>query len=295
MDYTSRANKTVLITGATGNVGIELIRSLNKLQHQLDIIAGVRDLKNGNEKLAEYDIRLEKFDFQEIESYQPALKNCDILFLLRPPRISEVEKYFKPLINIARAENIKHIVFLSVQGVENSSIIPHHKIEKLIIASKISYTFLRPGYFMQNFSTSLRNDLVKNKIVFLPAGNAKFTLIDVRDIGAVAAEIIANTAMHINRSYELTCGDKLSFKEMADKLSEVLATRITYQSPNLLNFYLKKRKEKMPVMLILVMIMLHYFPGFQKEPAISDCVEKITGRQPISFSRFISDNKTALT
>jgi hypothetical protein len=46
----------------------------------------------------------------------------------------------------------------------------------------------------------------------------------------------------------------------------------------------------MPVMLILVMIMLHYFPRFQQEPVLTDWVEKITGQEPITFEEFIQDN-----
>ena len=82
--------------------------------------------------------------------------------MLRPPQISDVKKYFAPLVETAKKSSIKHIVFLSVQGVDNSKIIPHHKIEKSIVDSKIIYTFLRPAYFMQNFTTTLRNDLVND-------------------------------------------------------------------------------------------------------------------------------------
>jgi uncharacterized protein YbjT (DUF2867 family) len=143
---------------------------------------------------------------------------------------------------------------------------------------------------MQNFTTTLQDDLIQKKQIFLPAGNAKFTLIDVRDIGAVTAHILTNSTLHINKSYELTNKEKLTFAEMAAKLSSVLGVKIRFISPNLIRFFLTKRKEKMPVMLILVMIMLHYFPRFQKEPSITDWVEKITGREPITFAQFINDN-----
>lgn len=281
----------ILITGATGNVGIEVIKSLHLLDHQLDISAGVRDLVRDKEKLANYRITLVHFDFTDINSYEPALVNCDILFLLRPPQIADVDKYFKPLIEMASLKRVKHVVFLSVQGVENSKIIPHHKIEKLIVESKIPFTFLRPAYFMQNFTTILRNDLVNKSLIFLPAGQAKFTLIDVRDIGRVAANILLDIAPNINQSYDLTSDEKLTFGEMAVMLSDGLGRKIQFKSPNLASFYLQKRKEKIPSMFILVMIMLHYFPRFQKEPVTADSIEKITGSPAISFVQFIRENK----
>lgn len=285
----------VLITGSTGNVGIEVIKSLQNIRHNLDLYAGVRDLNKDKIKLANYKIKFSQFDFMDFNSYKSSLSGCEILFLLRPPQISEVEKYFKPIIDICIEMRVQHIIFLSVQGVEKSNIIPHHKIEKLIIDSRISYTFLRPAYFMQNFTTTLRNELLKKKCIYLPAGKARFTLIDVRDIGAVSANILTNVSQHINKSYELTSKESLTFSEMASILSSHLGIKIKFKSPNLINFFLTKRKEKIPVMLIFVMIMLHYFPRFQKEPEVSDWVEKLTGRQPISFGQFINDNKKLLT
>ena len=285
--------RRVLITGATGNVGIEVIKALQQINHQLDLYAGVRNIENDKIYFKDFIIKYSHFDFTDINTYT-ALNNSDILFLLRPPQLADVKKYFKPIIETCKIKGVKHIVFLSVQGVEKSKIIPHHKIEKLIVESKINYTFLRPAYFMQNFSTTLRNDLVKNKLVYLPAANSKFTLVDVRDIGAVAALVLNNVSLHINKSYELTCKEKLTFKQMALALSKVLGIHINYKSPNLVSFFLAKRKEKFPAMLILVMIMLHYFPRFQKEPGITNCIQNLINRQPISFEQFIIDYRKLL-
>jgi len=285
---------TVLITGSSGNVGKELIKALGEIKHNLTICAGVRSLHEDRGMLADYKIEYKKFDFTDIKSFKPALSVCDVLFLLRPPQISRVEKYFKPLIDTCKSATVRHIVFLSVQGVEKSKIIPHHKIEKLIVDSEIPYTFLRPAYFMQNFTTTLRNDLVNKRQIYLPAGNAKFTLIDVRDIGSVAASVVSNVSQHVNKSYELTCKEKLNFLQMAKKLSEHLGIQIQYRSPDLISFFFRKRKERIPIMLIGVMIMLHYFPRFQKEPDVTDWVERLTGKEAITFEQFVNDNKKLL-
>lgn len=284
-------NKQVLITGATGNVGLEVINSLSRMDHQLDIYAGVRDPVSDQKKFTNTNIYFSKFDFMDPRTYGPGLSNCQILFLLRPPQISDVEKYFKPIIEVCKEKHVEHIVFLSVQGVEKSSIIPHHKIEKLIVDSQIPYTFLRPAYFMQNFTTMLRSDLVNKKLIYLPAGKAKFTLIDVRDIGAVAAVILQENTKHVNMSYELTNRECLGFSEMAKYLSENLGTKIEYQSPNLLAFFLRKRKEKLPTAMIFVMMMLHFLPRFQKDPPLTDWVLKITGQEPTTLKQFVLDHK----
>ncbi|WP_128545442.1 NmrA family NAD(P)-binding protein [Larkinella soli] len=284
----------VLITGATGNVGLEVIRALEPLPHSYRVLAGVRNVEKDKTALAGYRVTPVPFDFTDKRTYWQALEGSDLLFLLRPPQLSDVNKYFRPLIDQAVRAGVKHIVFLSVQGVESSSVIPHHKIEKLIVASKIPYTFLRPAYFMQNFTTTLRNDLVQNRLIFLPAGSAKFTLVDVEDIGKVAAQVIRNPAAHANRAYDLTCYEKLGFPEMADRLSRGLGTTIRYESPNLLKFFLRKRREGIAPAFILVMILLHFLPRFQKEPVITDWIEKITGEKPRGFDLFIQENKARL-
>jgi len=284
----------VLITGATGNVGIEVLTALRKLDHQLEIIAGVRNIEIGNEKLSNFNINKVAFDFTDIGTFLPAFKGIDILFLLRPPQISDVKKYFVPLIDAAKNASVKHIIFLSVQGVENSNIIPHHKIEKVIVESKIPFTFLRPAYFIQNFTTTLHNDLMQNQRIYLPAGNAKFTLIDVSDIGAVTAKILTEPQKHTSKRYELTNYERLTFAEMADKISKGIGKPVKFISPNLLQFFLTKRKENMPTMLILVMIMLHYLPRFKKTPPTTSWVKTITGQEAKSFEEFVRNNKKQL-
>lgn len=82
---------------------------------------------------------------------------------------------------------------------------------------------------------------------------------------------------------------------MAEILSNHLGIDIQFKSPNLLSFFLTKRKEKLPAMLIFVMIMLHYFPRFQAEPETTAWVEKIINRPATTFEEFIKSNIGTLT
>lgn len=286
--------KRILITGATGNAGKAVIQSLVNKSENIEILAGARKPLPDEKPFNSSQVISVLFDFEERETIRLALEQTDILLLLRPPQLADAKKYFEPLIELAEENQVEHIVFLSVQGVEENSLIPHHKIEKLISNSKLAFTFLRPAYFMQNFTTSLKKDLVENDKIYLPAGRAKFTLIDVEDIGKTAAEVILHHENHKKRAYDLTNNERLNFSEMAEILSEELGRNIRYKSPNLLSFFLKKKKENTPTALILVMIMLHYLPRFKKTPPTSDWVEKITGQEPISFSDFVHRNASEL-
>ncbi|ADR21320.1 NAD(P)-dependent oxidoreductase [Marivirga tractuosa] len=286
---------TILITGATGNVGQAILSSFLIGNFEAKIIAGIRnpdDLKE-QEKLPPPFLKQE-FDFGKTEKFSRYLDGIDVLFLLRPPNIADVKAVFKPLIVAAKEANVKHIVFLSVQGAEKQSYIPHHKIEKLIVESEIPYTFLRPAYFMQNFITTLRKDIVGKGMIYLPAGDAKFTVVDVKDVGAVAAEILLNASDHQNQAYELTNSELLSFSEFAEQISEVVDKEVKFISPNLLAFIVRKLKEGHSFTYIFVLIMLHYFPRFKESPETSKEVEHFLKRKPINFREFLDREKTKL-
>lgn len=70
-----------------------------------------------------------KLDFQDTSTFVAALDGIDTLFLMRPPQISNVKKYFHPFLDTVRTKGVHHIIFLSLQGAESTTITPHGKIE----------------------------------------------------------------------------------------------------------------------------------------------------------------------
>ncbi len=288
------AKPRLLVTGPTGNVGLALIQALHPRAGQVRVIAAVRDIPEARSTLGAYDLEYAVFDFADSGTFEDALRDVDIVFLLRPPQLAKVDLYFAPFIQACVLADIQHIIFLSVQGVETSKLILHHKIESLIVQSGIKYTFLRPAYFMQNFTESLRPDLVERQLIFLPAGNAKFTSIDVKDVGEVAAKVVEQPKAHENTAYDLTSAERLSFTEMAVILSEELQVPIRYISPNPLAFYISKHKQGLPSFQILVMIMLHYLPRFQAPPPIHSSVPSILKYHATTFRQFVKANHSEL-
>jgi len=109
----------ILITGATGNIGIEVIRFLMKSDTSNEIIAAVRDIEKAKRLFKDYErLNFVLFDFEDPTTFKEATQHIDRVFLLRPPHNADVGKYFRPLIEILKEQQIKEIVFLSVQGAE---------------------------------------------------------------------------------------------------------------------------------------------------------------------------------
>ena len=112
----------VLVTGATGNVGTEVIRALFSRHLPFEVYAGVRQPAVRNAALDAIatayhgNLYYTAFDFEQPALCEAALHHADFLFLLRPPALADVPKYFAPIIAAAVRGNIKHIVFLSSHG-----------------------------------------------------------------------------------------------------------------------------------------------------------------------------------
>lgn len=282
----------ILITGATGNIGVELIRFLNKIETSFRIIAGVRNIEKAKNLFKDYpSLEYVHFDFEDSKTFDTALNGIDRIFLLRPPHISDVDRYFKPLIETIKKKEINKIVFLSVQGAEKSKVIPHNKIERLINEYSLDYIFMRPAYFMQNLTTTLIEDIRSKRAIILPSGRAKFNWIDVENIGKAGAVLLNKFHDYKNQSFEITGMENESFYKVTEMINSVIKSSIRYQNVNPFRFYRIKKREGMVKGMIIVMIMLHFLPRLQKQPGISNTYEKLTGEKPTDLKSFIHREK----
>lgn len=282
----------ILITGATGNIGVEVVRFLSKSFSNHSIVAGVRTIEKAKIIFADIDtLEYVHFDFEKPETFKGALANIDRIFLLRPPHISDTDTYFKPLLDQIKSSKINEVVFLSVQGAEKSKVIPHHKIEKLIEAFGLDHIFLRPSYFMQNLTTTLLNDIQTKHQIILPAGNAKFNWVDVANIGELAAIFLDRFVAYKNKAYEITGDKNMTFQDVVNLINTIVKNPIQFQDVNPFRFYWIKKKEGMAKGMILVLILLHFLRRFQKEPRISPVYEEITGKEPSKLKDFIKREK----
>ncbi len=281
-------NEKLLLTGATGNIGLEIIRGLNENNPQINIIAGSHSVEKSKKVLAEYTIsEFRKVDFADSSTFDVALKDVDIVFLLRPPQLADVPKYFAPFIQAMKENKVAKIVFLSVQGAETQKYIPHHKIEQLILEAGLDYVFLRPGYFMQNLTTTLVHEIKTQHKIVVPSGKMKFNWVDAKDIGLVGAHILLDFEKYKNRSFEITGSEFAGFHEVAAVLSDVLGRTIRYESPNLFRYILNKLKQGIPMPMIFVMIMLHFLPRFGKNTSrLTNTVTDINSRRPGTLHEF---------
>lgn len=168
-----------LITGATGNVGGELIKLFSC--ENIEAAAAVTDASKSAYQFPA-GIEPREFDFTRRETYADAMQGVFKVFLMRPPAVSNVRRDIFPFLEYCRRGQVEQIVFLSLLGAEKLSFTPHRRIEMEIVRLGIPYTFLRPSFFMQNLSTTHRDEIKTGSEIFVPAGRGKTSFVDARDI-----------------------------------------------------------------------------------------------------------------
>jgi uncharacterized protein YbjT (DUF2867 family) len=293
---TNPSPERILITGASGNVGLATIRALLKQpdRQQFEVIAGINNSGWPNEPPAIQPDGFVTFDFADSTTFDAALAGVSRVLLVRPPQLADVNRYFKPFVDAMKRAGIRQVVFLSLQGVESNSLTPHHKIEKLIVEVGLPFTFLRPSFFMQNLSTTHRDEIRLRNEIFVPAGNGRTSFVDVRDVGAVAALVLTGlTSEHFYKGYELTGSEALTYGEVAQILTTTLGRKITYRNPSLLRFIWRTwRKEKIALSFTLIMAALYTVSKLGKAARLTKETERLLGRPPITFRQFAIDYQT---
>lgn len=273
----------ILITGASGNVGQYIVKNLLELNEELVLTS------TNPEKLSEKycgSVDVVYFDFQKVETFDQALINVDRVYLMRPPHLGKPEDLY-PFLNKLKEYPIKHIVFLSLMGIEKNPIPPHYKIEKTIEKLGIPYTFVRPGFFMQNISGIHSNEIREHDEIFVPAGRSKTSFIDTKDIGYAISIILHTPNDHINKAYTLTGSIALDYFELANILSKVTQRKIVYKKPGFIqyrNYYINHRK--LDKSYVNVTIGLYLITRMGNAKKVTHDYFTITGKKPSSFYEF---------
>ena len=279
----------ILITGALGNVGAEVVKRLQESGRPFR--AAERDVTRLRERFGA-DMDAVAFDFTRKETYGPAFDGVEKMFLMRPPQIANIQRDMVPALDAARAAGVKQVVFLSLIGIERAKIVPHYKVEAYLRASGQGWTFLRCSFFMQNLNTTHRIEIRERDEIFVPVGPARTSFIDVRDIAAVAAVALTEPG-HEGQAYDLTGSEALDYWQVAEIMSRILGRKITYRNPNPLSFLASHLRRGTSLTFALVMSGLYLSTRNGMAERVTGEVERLTGRKPIAFAQYVRDYQDA--
>jgi uncharacterized protein YbjT (DUF2867 family) len=209
----------ILVTGASGTVGSEVVKALSA--RGTPFRAGYRtrpqNLPAGVEAV--------QLDYDRPETLAPALRGVDTVFLLSSTVAPEAG-----VVREARAAGAKRIVKLSVwaAGAPGFTFGAWHRAaEEAVEQSGLAWTFLRPNGFMQNVVNYMGQTIKAQGAIYSSAAGARVSCVDARDIGAVAAKVLGEDG-HEGRIYELSGPEALTYHDIAASLTHVLGREIHY-------------------------------------------------------------------
>lgn len=205
----------ILVTGATGLNGKELLRKLSA--RGVAVRALVRNPARAEAIATLPHVEIVQGDMAQPESLAAALRGVDRAMLISSsdPMMLDVQSNF---IDAAKQAGVKHVVKLSGIMPELDSAFRfarmHGEIEKRLEASGMAFTHLRAGEFMPAYFRQVPNITAKGSI-FLPMGDARIASIDVGDIAEVAARALTSPG-HEGKTYPLTGPQALTMAEVAE-------------------------------------------------------------------------------
>lgn len=291
-------NRIVLVTGASGNVGSEIIKQLaSSVSSNVQIaIRAAAHSQNGVDKLAQYSEKVEivTMDYNMPETVAKALHNVSTLFLLTLPSPHMADTSLK-VISEAKKHGVEYIVKQSVFGADAEPGILigrlHRQEEKIIEESGIAYTFIRPSAFMQNLVNYFGYTIKTQNAIFLPVGEGKVSFVDARDVAAVAAKLLirTNATRYDNRAIVVTGSEALSYGQCAEVISKQTGRKIAYI--DITEEDARKGLKAMGTEDWLVEAILEEFHQTKvgNRSKTNDTVEEILGRKPNSFESFVKD------
>ncbi len=280
---------TILVTGATGTIGKETVRAL--LGRGFEVRVGLRDPSR-----APTGTRGVKLDWGAPETFAGALDGAERVFLLTP-FIEDHETPARAFIAAAARAKVQMLVKLSANGVSEDAPFEaarqHARVEKAIADSGLAYAILRPTFFMDNLFTFQRDAILGHGAFHGASGDQPVSYVSSRDLGEVAAAVLADPARHHGKTYVLTGGAAVRGSELAALVTSALGKPVRYQDHSLEDYAAGMKAQGAPGWVIESMTALETVKRNGWAQAVSPSVAEILGRAPETYPAFLA--RTAAT
>jgi uncharacterized protein YbjT (DUF2867 family) len=286
----------IVVTGATGTTGKEVVKQLSTLK-DVKVRAAVRSLEKARE-LPE-GVEVVQMDYTKPETVLSAFRGATKLYLLPPgDQNYDRAKVTQVMVEAAQKAGIQYIVCISAIAIDREPILSvdrqvYAQVEEIVANSGITYTILRASWFNQNFITPIFGPQIKQGILRLPVAEGRTGWVDVRDIAAVAMKALTQTG-HENTVYNLTGPEALSTSEVTAILSRVSGREIKFMDVSEETYAQMLKDFGVREWYIQKMLEITRKWRLGVHADITQVVEKMTGKKPISFEQFAIDHADLL-
>lgn len=221
---------SIVITGATGQLGRHVISCLLRLDVQIpDIVAAGRNQEKLG-SLAELDLRTTRIDYDDPASLDDAFEGAGTVLMISGSEVGRRVAQHRNVIDAAVRAGVSRLVYTSALGADLGKLIladEHLATEQAIVGSGLPYTILRNGWYTENYEPALRY-AEDTGLLLANAGDGRVASAAREDYAEAIAAVLAQDG-HTWQTYELSGDHAWGFDELAAALTEVLGREVTYR------------------------------------------------------------------
>jgi uncharacterized protein YbjT (DUF2867 family) len=274
----------ILVTGATGKTGKELVRLLSERRARFRVLA-----RNAGKAGSMFGTGVEIVagDLARPETLEPAMRGVERLFLLSSPDPG-APGLQKNALEAAKRAGVSYVVKMSAVDASPSSparfLRIHGEMDEALARSGLSFTALRPHSFMQN--TLGYAATISTQGVFYTPPQAPVPLVDVRDIAAVACSVLLENG-HEGKTYTITGPEALGYGAIGEKTAAAIGKPVRHVelAPEAARAGMLQAGFPEWIVDGLLELSVHL-----TEPKVSRVTEQIAGKQPITYDEFARDH-----
>jgi uncharacterized protein YbjT (DUF2867 family) len=279
----------ILMTGASGTVGRAVLHEV--LKNGQPLRAMYRSEEDAGK--APPGVATVIADFAFKDTLKRALDGVDRVFLVCSP-IPALVELESNVIEACQESGVRQIVLNSALGAgDYPKSFPswHRIVEDKLRSSGLGYTILRPNSFLQNISTFYAPSIRSQGAFYAALEDARTSYVDVRDIGYVAARVLASPGDHAGKTYELNGPEALTCLELAARISRVSNRNVNFvcisedaQRKSMLDL-------GMPEWQVNALLELQQYYANGQGGEVTDVLPALLGRPPVSLNQFLEEFK----
>ena len=284
--------KKILVTGATGGLGGEVLKLLVEKSGTKGVSAIARDIS----KLASYKeqgVNVLQADYDDKESLVKAFQGIETLYFVSGSDIQKRAKQHENVVAAAKIAGVNHVVYTSFQRKDETASSPiapvasaHLRTEKLLKESGMAYTIMKHTLYAEVLPMFLGDNVFESGVIYQPAGEGKVAFASRDDMAEAGVNVLL-TGGHDNKTYEISSAKTYSYSDVADILSEIGGKKISYVSPSSEEFTKTLSEAGVPAEIIGMSVMFN--EGIkQGEFDFPDTkLETLIGKKPEDLSSFL--------
>ncbi|MFF8984079.1 NAD(P)H-binding protein [Streptomyces globisporus] len=221
---------SIVVTGATGALGRLVVDALLATVPAGEVVAVVRD-KEKAAALAARGVELRIADYSAPETLAGAFRSGDRVLLISGSEVGRRVAQHAAVIDAAKAAGVAQLAYTGILGGPDADFAladEHKATEQLILDSGLPYTFLRNGWYTENY-TANPAPVLEHRAVVANAGEGRIASASRADFAAAAAAVLTGDG-HLNTAYELSGDTAWSLAEYAAVISGLTGETIAYNN-----------------------------------------------------------------